>query len=290
MNTNYRDPWPDIAAARTFLAFLTGVTDEDDYAPESQIDPDSLARWLIERDLGSLAYARCRDVYPELADRLQTEPYLTAGQNSLHWRNLKQINNKFADAGITAVLLKGAALAGTVYDGIEQRSMTDVDLWLREQDLGQGCSLMAGLDFYAKKNVHRPLALPVRLTVLLDPTEPSESLPANGVTSWGEHQRDANSAGRLASVALRNGRQAAARPETFLPRKHIVSHRGTRRLSRQPRPSCRSLASGPLPLVANMVPKSTILGIRSTGDDRLATGCLRRQGFLELGFNLLGHQ
>lgn len=159
MSTHYSDLWPDIGAAHTFLAFLTGVTDEGDDAPDCRVDPDSLARWLIDRDLGSLAYARCRGVYPELADRLQTERYLTAGQNSLHWRNLQQINDKFAEVGLTAVLLKGAALAGTVYDGFEQRSMTDVDLWLREQDIARGCSLMDSLDFYVKNNENRPLAL-----------------------------------------------------------------------------------------------------------------------------------
>jgi hypothetical protein len=161
MSKHYINPWPDLATARTFLAFLAGVSNEIGFILESQIDQDALADWLIERNLGSLAFERFRSIFPELAGRLQTERFSTAGQNSLHWRNLQEINGKFIDADITAVLLKGAALAGTVYGGLEQRSMIDVDLWLREQDMGRGCSLMASLDFYATKNTNRPLALQV---------------------------------------------------------------------------------------------------------------------------------
>jgi hypothetical protein len=161
MYTHHPTPWPDLATARSCLAFLAGVADNIGYVPKSQIDQEALAQWLIERNVGSLAYTRYRVVFPELAGRLQTELFSTAGQNSLHWRNLQKINDKFADANITAVLLKGAALGGTVYDSLEQRSMFDIDLWLREQDMSQGCSLMAGMDFCAQNNVNRPLALQV---------------------------------------------------------------------------------------------------------------------------------
>jgi len=161
MSTRYKDLWPDLATVRTFLGSLAGITNGFDLVLENQVDHNQLAQWLIERNLGSLAYVRCRSVSPNLAARLQAEYYSTAGQNSLHWHNLQQINGKFANADIAAVLLKGAALAGTVYEGLEQRSMVDIDLWLREQDMGQGCLLMANLDFHVAKNVNRPLALQV---------------------------------------------------------------------------------------------------------------------------------
>jgi len=161
MSTRFANPWPDLATARTFLGSLAGVTNESDHVLENQVDNVLLAQWLIERNLGSLAYVRCRSISPNLAGSLQVEHFSTAAQNSLHWHNLQQIDGKFADADITAVLLKGAALAGTVYDGLEQRSMVDIDLWLSEQDMGQGCSLMDNLDFHSVRDLDRPLALQV---------------------------------------------------------------------------------------------------------------------------------
>ena len=58
-----------------------------------------------------------------------------------------------------AVLLKGAALAETVYDGPEQRSMADVDLWLHKQHISRACPLMEDLGFRNLENAARPLEL-----------------------------------------------------------------------------------------------------------------------------------
>lgn len=159
MNTHNAVPIPDYSLARSFLSFLIGTENKEGLPQYAEAEQDILARWLTECALGAFACRRSWDVYPELAERLQTELFNTAAQNSLHWRSLGQMDEKFAAAGISAVLLKGAALAETVYDSFDQRSMTDVDLWLQEQAMAQACSIMAGLGFDAVESVNRPLAL-----------------------------------------------------------------------------------------------------------------------------------
>ena len=159
MSTRHADPWPDLAAAQSFLLFLTGATKVTDFPFHTDAEFEALAYWLTERDLGPLAYARCRTVCLQLANYLQAELYLTAGQNSLHWRNLRNIDQRFARDQLAVVLLKGAALAETVYSGQEQRAMSDVDIWLQGKDIGPACRLMDDLEFYSYEKTNRPLAL-----------------------------------------------------------------------------------------------------------------------------------
>ena len=153
------DPFIDLVTARPILAFLSGLQPRLGIPEDGPWQHADLSGWLVERQLGPLAQARCRGDYPALAEQLQGEMYSTAAQNTLHWRNLQEIDAGFAAQGLTAVLLKGAALADTVYDQPEQRPMGDVDLWLREGEMGRACAAMAGLGFTAVQNSERPLAL-----------------------------------------------------------------------------------------------------------------------------------
>jgi hypothetical protein len=159
MNSQQTAAHPDLALGRSFLAFLTQNASGDNLLRYSRAEEDILVPWLVACNLGALAATRCRDFYPEMANQLQTELYVTAAQNYLRWRGLGQIDKELSDSGISAVLLKGAALAETAYDSIEQRSMSDIDIWLQEQDMSQACDIMAALDFFALENVNRPPAL-----------------------------------------------------------------------------------------------------------------------------------
>jgi hypothetical protein len=159
MSVSNSSTQPDIIVTRSLLGLLTGGTNAAGILANDEASQKNVAKWLIEHDLGPLAAVQCRTIYPELADRLQLELFRSAAENSLHWNNLQQIDLEFAAVGMEAVLLKGAALAGTVYAGVEQRTMADVDIWLAPQDISNACSIVAGLDFYAAENSARPLAL-----------------------------------------------------------------------------------------------------------------------------------
>ncbi len=149
----------DPTLARSMLAFLCGLPLEPLSAQQAACSTPGLAIWLLQHDLASLAQSRCRSVCPELAEQLTAAMYSTTAQNALHWHNLLAIDTGFSAAGLTALLLKGAALADTVYDQPEQRPMTDVDLWLQEVDMEAACAVMAGLDFVSSEKEDRPLAL-----------------------------------------------------------------------------------------------------------------------------------
>jgi hypothetical protein len=151
-------PWPNLAAAQSFLRFLAGTETSFDVRAHD-INYERWASWLVEHGLGPPAYARCRHMCPELASYLEADAYSAAGENSMHWQNLEQMSADFAEANIPIVLLKGAALAETVYGGRDRRTMSDVDLWLRQSDVERACRIMGRLGFYTAEKEERPLVL-----------------------------------------------------------------------------------------------------------------------------------
>jgi hypothetical protein len=150
----------DPVVARSVLTVLGGLPPNSLEMPEAVCAAEDLAPWLIERDLAPLAEARYRVVYPELAYKLKIESYSVTAHTALHWQNLQAVDAGFAAAGLTALLLKGAALAHTVYDQPEQRPMNDVDLWLPKPDMAAACAVMATIGFDSPgEKEERPLAL-----------------------------------------------------------------------------------------------------------------------------------
>ena len=149
-------PWANVATARSFLAFLAGQAPAPDIFSSDLADQNKVASWLVEQGLGPLAYFHCQEPYPSLAGQLQVDTFSSVAENSLHWQNLEQINIQFSRANVPFVLLKGAALAETVYGGRERRTMSDVDLWLRKRDLALSYSQMSDLGFQFQEKETRP--------------------------------------------------------------------------------------------------------------------------------------
>lgn len=58
----------------------------------------------------------------------------TAIHNILLYRDLERVLAALANVGVAVIVLKGAALAETVYDSIADRPMTDVDLLVHAED------------------------------------------------------------------------------------------------------------------------------------------------------------
>ena len=158
MNEHRLGPWPDLVTARSFLGFLAGIYSSFDFRSHP-INLEQIASWLIEHGLGPLAYARCQSTCPELTTYLQTDAFSATAENSMHWQNLKQMSAEFAAAELPFVLLKGAALADTVYGGRDRRTMSDVDLWLQRTDVERACGLMRNLGFHTAEKEEQPLAL-----------------------------------------------------------------------------------------------------------------------------------
>jgi hypothetical protein len=139
-------PWPDMATARLFLASLAGLQ------PAAQAEfpganSAAVGRWLVTQGLGPLAFDYCRKTYPELAGYLAHDNYTAVAQSSLNADSLSRIEAAFAAAGLPLVLLKGAALAQTVYGDIAFRTMSDMDIWVREKDMPRAAAVMKQLGY-----------------------------------------------------------------------------------------------------------------------------------------------
>ncbi|GAB4279661.1 MAG: hypothetical protein Kow0080_32040 [Candidatus Promineifilaceae bacterium] len=155
-------PWPDMATARFLLRVLTGLEKDVEPLPTADFEEtlaQTLGDWLVQVELGPLAHARLTDVCPSLAQKLQRDVYVAAAQSTIHWQNLDEILDAFNRRGVPVVLMKGAALGQSVYAEPLWRIMSDVDLWVRDEDVEQAMQLLQGLGYGIGEKEKRPLAL-----------------------------------------------------------------------------------------------------------------------------------
>jgi hypothetical protein len=125
--------------------------------------PQALAAWLTRHDLAGLAFASVLSTELDLAERLKPAALGAAAANLAHFATLELIETRFAIEGIPIVLLKGAALATTAYRDSSLRPMTDLDLWVRDEDMPRASGVLSGLGFRLEGGLpHRPRALQER--------------------------------------------------------------------------------------------------------------------------------
>lgn len=128
---------------RSFLRGLVGL--EGATRPDN-IPAGALAQWLTERELGPLAYSRYRQSWPELVAQLQGDYFAAMAENSLHQEALRLMLAAFAGQQLPVVLLKGVAVAN-YYPSPSQRTMSDVDVWVRPEAIPAVVSQMKQLGF-----------------------------------------------------------------------------------------------------------------------------------------------
>ena len=149
--------WPEVATARSFLCILAQPAEQPYREPFAKIPLTALKRWLIAQGLGPLAYARFKSVWPELAEALRGDTYAAALENSMRLEREARICRAFAEVGIPVVLLKGAALAHSVYENPAWRPMSDLDLWVRDEQMADALQAMHEAGFRAKvSSIERP--------------------------------------------------------------------------------------------------------------------------------------
>ncbi len=149
-------PWPSVQVAREFVRCLV---DGQNVQPLPRVDPGALATWLEEQQLGPLAHAASRDTWPELARKLQEDVYLAAADAEIRLRRLQGVLSALSVAKIPVVLLKGAALAGFAYDEAMRRTMSDLDLWLRGEDMPAAITVLQQHGFSLVGKQERPVQL-----------------------------------------------------------------------------------------------------------------------------------
>ncbi|RMI02074.1 MAG: hypothetical protein D6681_10565 [Calditrichaeota bacterium] len=84
---------------------------------------------------------------PALLNALAESYYATLARNTLLLQELERIVEAFEQAGIDVIVLKGAALAQTVYEDIGLRPMSDIDLLVRQGYLEQAVRIAQGMGY-----------------------------------------------------------------------------------------------------------------------------------------------
>ena len=97
--------------------------------------------------------------YPEHLNELRNIYRVDAQNNLLLYHELGKVLRALDAAQIPVIVLKGACLAEAVYGNIALRSMSDVDLLVKKEDLEKtaeilkGCGYSAGYDFQVEKEI-----------------------------------------------------------------------------------------------------------------------------------------
>lgn len=92
------------------------------------------------------------DVPPAALARLEAVYYEQAAGNALLHAALRDLLAAFRDAGMSIVVLKGAALAEMVYGNLALRPMRDLDLLVREGDVPAAEAVLRRLEYVADES------------------------------------------------------------------------------------------------------------------------------------------
>jgi len=89
----------------------------------------------------------------ETLDKLKKAYYANLGRNMYLFSELRRILEAFNNKKVDTMVLKGAALANTVYSDIALRSMCDIDLLVNQEDLSCVKGIMSDLDYAVNTEV-----------------------------------------------------------------------------------------------------------------------------------------
>jgi hypothetical protein len=117
--------------------------DRDDSTQEpgmGNVSWEQLCDAALRHGVGPLLYAQLKergadDVPAPVLRSLEGRYFASLARNILIYHELGAILELFRSEGLQAILLKGAALAGTVYPHMALRPMSDLDLLIRVHDL-----------------------------------------------------------------------------------------------------------------------------------------------------------
>lgn len=88
------------------------------------------------------------DIPEYLAEELKKDYYLSATKNALIFEELKKVLGLFNQSKLQVIVMKGAALAETIYGNLALRPMSDVDLLVKKENLYQVDELLKELNYF----------------------------------------------------------------------------------------------------------------------------------------------
>lgn len=136
------------AIASTYSAEAATEWEKVARTVDQSLDWAALVDQAIRLGLAPMLYRALRDQgFPQLHPggmRALQEAYIhTTAQNALAMKTLAVVLRALSDAGVPAILLKGAALLATVYNDIGLRPMADLDLLVPFQALERSLAALA---------------------------------------------------------------------------------------------------------------------------------------------------
>ena len=145
------------------LAILKGYPDSENNDWQSRLFKSDFKR-LLEcsrfHGVSAVLYIDAKKnhllkVFPDVYSKELHEEHLKLALKSIYlYEQLDSILSLFVEQGIPVILLKGAHLAREAYDNLGMRSMGDVDLLVRKEDLEKVEALLLSLG-YAPDDKHR---------------------------------------------------------------------------------------------------------------------------------------
>lgn len=142
---------PTSPTGRFLLSCLRPAGDLAISSERSVVDWAQLIEWARRNGVAPLVYRRLAHAtagVPAAAlDRLRHAYYQNVAANEVRYRELKQIIAALDTAGIPAVVLKGAALALTIYPDPSLRIMGDLDLLVRREHVAGALAALARLGY-----------------------------------------------------------------------------------------------------------------------------------------------
>jgi hypothetical protein len=131
---------------------------------ESELGID-WANWAVAQNVGPYLFQRLQAagslaiLRAEEHATLQTAYYQAVAANIVQRRELGDVLGALVHAGVEAVLLKGTALAYTVYDNPTSRLKGDIDAWVHYEQLAGAVAALEGIGYQPREKTDRPLAL-----------------------------------------------------------------------------------------------------------------------------------
>jgi len=118
----------------------------------SGLDWNRVVDLAYQHDIAPLLYRSVRQLSgtpsaPAAIERLREAYLANALRNTLLFRELQKILTVLRDRRKPVVALKGASLAETVYRDRALRPMSDMDLLIRKEDIGEVEELLSGLGY-----------------------------------------------------------------------------------------------------------------------------------------------
>jgi hypothetical protein len=127
---------------------------KNDLIEIQKIDWDGFLRKARNEGISPLVFLRLPEIVinknniPKyVTEELKKDYYLSATKNALIFEELKKVLGLFNQSKLQIIVMKGAALAETIYGNLALRPMSDVDLLVKNEDLHQVDELLKKLGY-----------------------------------------------------------------------------------------------------------------------------------------------